>query len=378
MRTTKRPLSLFIVLCLLITLSILLVSGCSQKTNDVMDTTSNPKTEITAATNIEQETTMSDTALSGTRVITDLAGRNITLPADITRISVLHPIPCQMVWRLAPEKLVSVDKQFTERLEFMSDDEEKRLLALPINGEFHSDLNVEDLLAVSPQVVITLTKDTKIESEQKKVGIPFVAASKDTLEEIADSWRFIGKIVGNEKEGNELGDYWDETIKKVTDQTSKINDSDKLKVYYAQPDVTKTVGSRTIMASIISLAGGISFMEANPQMESANTSEEIQVSLEQIYQWNPDVIITKTAKGRDEILSKDAWKDIAAVKNKRVYASTKYEMLDRTQSLMGLLWTAKVLYPDKVKIDLDKEVKTFYSKVYLDNNVTNDQISQTN
>ncbi|AKB47987.1 hypothetical protein MSKOL_2210 [Methanosarcina sp. Kolksee] len=283
-----------------------------------------------------------------------------------------------MVWRLAPEKLASVDKQFTERLEFMPDDEEKRLLALPTNGEFHSDMNVEDLLAVSPQVVITLTKDTKIESEQKKVGIPFVAASKDTLEEIADSWRLIGKIVGNEKEGNELGDYWDETIKKVTDQTSKINESDKLKVYYAQPDVTKTVGSRTIMASIISLAGGISFMEANPQMESANTSEEIQVSLEQIYQWNPDVIITKTAKGRDEILSKDAWKDIAAVKNKRVYASTKYEMLDRTQSLMGLLWAAKMLYPDKVKIDLNKEVKTFYSKVYLDNNVTNDQINQTN
>lgn len=377
MRPTKRPLSLLIVLCLLMTLVILLISGCSQKTSDAI-TASVPVVDRTDATNTEQETTLSDTALSDTRVITDLAGRNVTLPAEITRISVLHPIPCQMVWRLAPKKLVSVDKQFTERLEFMSDDEEKRLLSLPINGEFHSDMNVEDLLAVRPQVVITLTKDTKIESEQKEAGIPFVAASKDTLVEIADSWRLMGKIVGNEKKGNELGDYWDETIKKVTDQTSEINESDKLKVYYAQSDVTKTVGSRTIMASIISLAGGISFMEANPQMESANTSEEIQVSLEQIYKWNPDVIITKTAKGRDEILSKNAWKDITAVKNKRVYASTKYEMLDRTQSLMGLLWTAKVLYPDKVKIDLNKEVKTFYSKVYLDNNVTNDQINQTN
>jgi iron complex transport system substrate-binding protein len=377
MRSTKRPLSLLIALCLLMTLVILLISGCSQKTSDAI-TASTPTNDITDATNKGQETTLSDTILSDTRVITDLAGRNVTLPAEITRISVLHPIPCQMVWRLAPKKLVSVDKQFTERLEFMSDNEKKRLLALPINGEFHSDMNVEDLLAVSPQVVITLTKDTKIESERKKAGIPFVAASKDTLVEIADSWRLIGKMAGNEKEGNELGDYWDETIKKVTDQTSKINESDKLKVYYAQSDVTKTVGSRTIMASIISLAGGISFMEANPQMESANTSEEIQVSLEQIYKWNPDVIITKTAKGSDEILSKDAWKDIAAVKNKRVYASTKYEMLDRTQSLMGLLWTTKVLYPDKVKIDLNKEVKTFYSKVYLDNNVTNDQINQTN
>jgi iron complex transport system substrate-binding protein len=37
-----------------------------------------------------------------------------------------------------------------------------------------------------------------------------------------------------------------------------------------------------------------------------------------------------------------------------------------------------MLYPDKVKIDLNKEVKTFYSKVYLDNNVTDDEINQTN
>lgn len=361
-KITKNTLYLVVTLCLLIALS-----GCLQNTSSEVKVSkaSGVQTTIVAAT-------------SDTRLITDLAGREIKLPAEISRISVVHPIPCQMVWRLAPEKLVSVDKQFTERLEFMPADEKKRLLTLPVNGEFHSDMNTEEILKVNPQVVITLTKDMEIDQEQGKVGVPFVAASKDTLGEIADSWRLIGKVVGNEKEGNELGDYWDETIKIVTDQTSKINESDKLKVYYAQSEVTSTVGSRTIMASIISLAGGISFMEANPQFQSVNTSEEIKVSLEQVYRWNPDVIITKTAKGRDEILSNDAWKDITAVKNKRVYASTKYEMLDRTQSLMGLLWTAKTLYPDEVKIDLNKEVKTFYLKVYLDNNVTEDLITQTN
>ncbi len=367
MKITKKTLCLVMTLCLLIALPIMLLSGCLQKASDKVE-----ESKVSVA-----QTTQAP-IVSDTRVITDLAGRQVKLPVEITRISVVHPIPCQMVWRLAPKKLVSVDKQFTERLEFMSDEEKKRLLALPVNGEFHSDMNVEDLLAVNPQVVITLTKDMNIKSEQERVGVPFVAASKDTLKEIADSWRLIGKIVGNEKEGNELGDYWDETIKMVTDQTLMNNESDKPKVYYAQSDVTNTVGSMTIMASIISLAGGISFMEANPQMQSVNTSEEIKVSLEQIYKWNPDVIITKTAKSRDEILSGDAWKDIAAVKNKRVYASTKYEMLDRTQSLMGLLWTAKMLYPDEVKIDLDKEVKTFYSKVYLDNNLTDDRINQTN
>lgn len=380
--------------CLLIALSILLLNPYLQKTSaavetsivsavqktsaPIVETRSNPIAEKTTTTSVMQGETVSNNTVSDTWVATDLTGRKVTLPVGITKISVLHPIPCQMVWRLAPEKLASIDKQFTRRLEFMSVNEKKRLLSLPINGEFHRDMNMEEILAVNPQVVITLTKDMEIESEQEKVGIPFVATSKDTLKGIANSWRLIGKLVGNEKEGNELGDYWDETIKKVTDQTLKINGNDKLKVYYAQSDIVNTVGSKTIMASIISLAGGISFMEANPQIQSMNANEIIKVSLEQIYKWNPDVIITKTVKGRDEILSSDAWKNIVAVKNKRVYASTKYEMLDQTQSLMGLLWTAKILYPDRVRIDLDKEVKTFYSKVYLDNNVTNDLINQTN
>lgn len=313
-----------------------------------------------------------------TRVITDMASRQNTIPADTTRISVVHPIPCQMVWRLAPDKLVSVDKQFDDRLEFMSGEEQARLKALPVTGEFHSGLSTEQILAAAPQVVVSLTKDTDIEQEQQSFLVPVVAASKDTLHDLADSWRFIGKLVENEKEGNELGDYWDATIKTITDQTGKIAQADKLKVYYAQSPVTNTVGPKTIMASIISLAGGVSYMEQNPPQISDSANESIEVPMEQILKWNPDVIITKDAKGHDEILSSPEWKNVAAVQNKRVYASTKYEMLDRTQSLMGLLWTAKTLYPDHVNVDLNKEVKAFYAKVYLDNNVTDEQINQLN
>lgn len=319
------------------------------------------------------------TSQSDTRTITDMSNRKNTILTDVTRISVVHPIPCQMVWRLAPDKLASVDKQFTERLEFMSSDEQKRLQALPVTGEFHSGLSAEEILAANPEVVISLTKDTNIDEEQKSFNVPVLAASKDTLQDLAESWRFIGKVVGNEKEGNELGDYWEKTVQMVTDQTDRIAQDKKLKVYYAQSDVTNTVGTKTIMASIIRLAGGINLMDTySTKTSSEETNESIQVSMEQILQWNPDIIITKTSKGRDQILSDDAWKDIAAVQNNRVYTSTKYEMLDRTQSLMGLLWTAKKLYPEKVTFDLNKEVKNFYSKVYLDNNVTDDQINQTN
>ncbi len=163
---------------------------------------------------------------------------------------------------------------------------------------------------------------------------------------------------------------------KVTDITSKIPEKDKLKVYYAQPQINTTVGSKTIMASIIRMAGGTNLYDTISTSKADEENESVTPSMEEVLAWNPDVIIAKTAKARDVILSSSEWKNIDAVKNKRVYATLKYEMLDRIQSLMGLEWTANVLYPKKINLDIKKEVKIFYSKVYLSKSITDTQIHE--
>ena len=309
--------------------------------------------------------------------ITDLANRKVKFPSTINKISCIHPIPSQMLWRLSPKKMASIDSQFLDRMLFMTDAEKKRLKSLPMTGVFNNgDMSTEQMLTIKPDLIISLKKDTKIDSEQQSYAAPIVAASKDSLAEYEASWRLIGKIVGNEKEGNELADYWHSTVTKVTNITSKIPKKDKLKVYYAQPSVTSTVGSKTIMASIIREAGGINLYDTISISKADEENESVNTAMEQILSWNPDVIIAKTAKARDQILSDPQWQNTNAVKNKRVYATLKYEMLDRIQSLMGLVWTADTLYPNKVKIDLDKETKTFYSKVYLTKDITDEQIGE--
>ena len=309
--------------------------------------------------------------------ITDLANRKVKLPGSINKISCIHPIPSQMLWRLAPKKMVSIDSQFKDRMLFMSDTEIKRLKSLPMTGVFNGgDMSTEQMLTIKPDLIISLKKDTKLDSEQQTYAAPIAATSKDSLAEYEASWRLIGKIVGNEKEGNELGDYWHSTVAKVTNITSKIPKKDKLKVYYAQPNINSTVGSKTIMASIIREAGGINLYDTISTSKADEENESVAASMEQILSWNPDVIIAKTAKARDQILSNPQWQNTNAVKNKRVYATLKYEMLDRIQSLMGLVWTADTLYPNKVKLDLYKETKTFYSKVYLTKDITDAQIGE--
>lgn len=309
--------------------------------------------------------------------ITDMAERDVNIPSNVDKVSCIHPIPSHMVWRLAPKKLASIDNQFKDRLLFMSDDEINRLKSLPVTGTFNTgDMSTEQMLTIKPDVIISLKKDINLDKEQQDYSSPVVAVSKDSLLDYEESWRFIGKLVGNEKEGNELADYWKDTITKVTDITSKIPKKEKLKVYYAQPDINTTVGSKTIMASIIRDAGGINLSDTIPVSKSDEENENLAVSIEQILSFNPDVIIAKTAKARDEIISNQQWKNISAVKNNRVYTSRKYEMLDRIQSLIGLVWTANTLYPNEMKFDIDKETRTFYSKVYLSDDITEEQINE--
>ena len=256
----------------------------------------------------------------------------------------------------------------------MPQEEKDRLLKLPVTGTFHNNMNTETMLLVHADVIISLTKDPNIETEQEDFNAPIVAGSKDNLKDYEEMWRLIGKVVGEEKTANELADYWETTMSKVTAITKNIPEDKKLKVYYAQPTPTTTVGSESIMYSLIRMAGGITFFDHYPITKGQEQSESIPVSMEQIIAWNPDVIIAKSVKSYNEIMSNSQWSSLAAVKNKRVYVSLTYAMLDRIQSLMGLLWTAQTLYPDQCRFDFTGEMKNFYKKVYLSDAITDEQI----
>ena len=306
--------------------------------------------------------------------ITDMAGRTVKIPIEVNRVICLHPIPTYMVWRLAPNKLVSVDSFFKKRFKdfLMPASSLQKLKDLPVTGVFFKPMNREQILALRPDVIVSMTKDPNVDKTQGDLGIPVVVISKNTLNDYEASFRFMGKLLGNEHEANQLADYWHNVIEHVTDKTSQIPENERIKVYYASHNgVLSTVGSATVMASIIRLAGGINvsaFIHEQP------TNESIAVSMEQVLAWNPDVIITKYVSERDEILSSPRWQGINAVKNHRVYAQPRYERLDGITSIMGLVWTANTLYPKRVNFDLVNKVKTFYSKFFLYNAMTDEQV----
>ncbi|ADK82559.1 ABC transporter substrate-binding protein [Sediminispirochaeta smaragdinae] len=339
-------------------LVMLLCFACSGKTDD-------------ASTAVQMER----------RTISDLADRTVSLPTEINTVVCLHPIPDYMVWALDPDKMASRSRVFTMNLKGgrmpFPDAEIKRLMEKPEVPVFFDAVDPEQLLSLRPDVIVSMTKDPKLEDLQKQVNIPVVAISKDTLQDYEASFRFMGDLLGNTERGNTLADYWHNIIAKITEEVALVPNEQRLRVYYASHDgPLSTVGRATVMSSIITLAGGIDYATTDDGSSMKATDEHVAISLEQVLLWDPQVIITKTADTREAILSNPQWAQVSAVKSQRVYASPAYAALDGIMSLMSLGWVAETLYPDTVGFDVVNECKSFYSLFYRNDSLTSEEILQ--
>jgi ABC-type Fe3+-hydroxamate transport system substrate-binding protein len=90
-----------------------------------------------------------------TFVFTDSIGRKVELPSHLTRISPSGAIAAMILYAAAPEKLVSICRQPDEAYKKYYT---KEYLRLPSTGQIYgiADINLEELINLSPQVIIDL------------------------------------------------------------------------------------------------------------------------------------------------------------------------------------------------------------------------------
>lgn len=360
-----------ITLCCLVLLPVLL-AACGGSGTDQSATTSSSGAAASAQAS----------PASANITMTDMLNRSVTIPSHITRILALHPIPSFVLWRLAPDKQVSVDMVFQSgnltdsAPRYYSDADLEKLKKLPVTGVYFKGLDPEQVAGLKPDLVITMTGDPQIDRLQQQLSIPFFAVSKAPLDSYEETIRLLGKIVGNEADANKMADFWTQTIQEVTAEASKIPDDQRPKVLYVGKgnDILATPGKDTVFGSSIDLAGGKNLGDqlANPQNESN------AVSPEQILEWNPDVIIAATETAKQRIMGDPAWQSLNAVKNGKVYVPSQYGGLDGIQAIMGLVWTQGILLHGNdaaSQATFANKMQAFYSLFYK-REITPEEIAQ--
>jgi iron complex transport system substrate-binding protein len=313
------------------------------------------------------------------RTVTDLSGRTVTIEKPIERIITNNPDNSRIVIALGDgAKLVASDECTIETggcVCPMGLDNKTICDAcwkgvtpggldnLPVTNTRYT-MNQEQMASLKPDLIL-MSSDKEAEEVQEHVGVPvFVAGSNYTIEGMKKHIAAVGSVLGKEKEATDLNSFIDNEVKKVTDISSTIPDSEKKKVYYATRgamkgfydakegrDFTRTDNKYEPMT----LAGGI-----NVAKDAADGN--VNVGIEQIIAWNPDVILVACSSpedsGVDFILQAPELQSIKAVKEGKVY-NTFYPNCrgsPHDRNLINMFYIGKLLYPDKYKdINLEAE-----------------------
>ena len=319
--------------------------------------------------------TPSTVETEGSKNITDMIGRSVEIPASVNNVVATSPPMTTVLYMIAPDKLKAVNFQWT-------DDELKYVPSqyanYPVVGGWYGtqDGSYEEFIAAEPDLIIESIDEggdgdmSTVEERQEKFGTIPVVAVKDTtdVEKIGESILFMGEIVGAQDKANELNDFNNKYLDIVHEKSAQLSDSDKKTVYYAQgDDGLQTNPSHSTHGQLIDLIGGVNVADS---LNQGNTTTSVQVSMEQVISWNPDVIITNDAEFYAKVYSDSNWGKLDAVKNKEVYLSPQspFKWFDRpvgANMIIGVPWTAKVIYPDQYKdIDMVGATQEFYSNFY--------------
>lgn len=310
---------------------------------------------------------------SGEREITDMAGRTVTIPAaeEIEKVYAGGSNAGIYVYTLAPDKLLGWS--------FPLNDVEKSMIPekyhkLPAFG-MAENVNYETVIEAGPQICINVgTLNDAFTDEcdklQENLGIPVVAVDGDLLKS-SDAYKFMGDVLGMEKEAEKLSAYIDTTFKQL--DKMDVKDNEKVNIYYGNGEnYLDTAPKGSAHAQILDLvkANNVADLELGE-------GGRVQISAEQLLAWDPDAVLLNGepkadltgAEAANKFLKDPKYKSLKAVKNEKVYGTPNapFSWVDRppaTNRIVGLKWLSATLYPDKVDFELDKEVKEFFKLFY--------------
>ncbi len=195
---------------------------------------------------------------------------------------------------------------------------------------------------------------------QAALGIPviFVEARLDNTDE---AYRTLGKILGREKEGDELAAYCHAAYERSKALSEKIEKKPRV-LYVGGAQGSMAVVKDSFHAQVVDLLADNVAATTQPTEGSMT-----QVSKEQILAWNPDVLLLAAEAEPD--LAALPWRELRAVHARSVWRvpSEPYDWMGRPPSVnrfMGLSWLAAQLYPKESGIDLREEMKRYYRLFY--------------
>ena len=315
-----------------------------------------------------------------TITFTDDCGRNVEIPKTITKVAPSGSVSQMVLMTIAPETLVGLSASpSTDQLDYFP----KYTWELPTFGQFYgskANLNMEALIAAQPQVIIDIgDKKTSHKSDmdkiQKQTGIPTIFI-ETTLDKMPGAYRTLGKLFGKQEKGNELADYIESTVAYAQEKAAAIPEDKRQSVYYGTGASGLDCNANgSVQADVIDIIGAKNAVVGTDVSDKGGGT---LVNMEQLYKFDPDVIIV-TLDGIYSVIEEGdkSWAELTAVKNDKYYEipGIPYCWMSGPPSVnrvLGIWWLGNLVYPDQYDYDMVAKAQEYY-KLFFDYDLPEDE-----
>ncbi len=317
---------------------------------------------------------------NGTHTVVDHNGNSVEVPNTVSRVVVadIFPLPSVLaVFFDSAEKIVGMPPaSMAAAKNGLLGQLYPEILNARTDFVTGSEVNLEELLKLNPDVVIYSSDSTALGEQLRASGVAALAVSADKWNynaiETLNQWiSLLSEIFSETGRAEKVRDYSAKTLARVTERVSKLSDAERQRVFFLfQYSDTQlmTSGKNFFGQWWAESIGAVNVGEELSKNKAA------PVNMEQVYQWNPSLIfITNFTTAQPSDLTNNTigsydWSAVDAVKTGTVYKMPLGMYRSYTAGVdtpVTLLWLAKHAYPKLFEdVNLTEETKTYYKEVF--------------
>jgi iron complex transport system substrate-binding protein len=307
-------------------------------------------------------------APSGAAGFVDAAERFVAIPDHIGRVMTMTPAADVLVFVLAPDKLLGWSTSLSRNQRAYLPAKYARLPVVGASVRADPAETARLAARMRPDLVIeagpvNAQAAARADIIQHQSGIPYIVLD-NSIQATPATLRRIGAMLGVGQRGDDLAKYADYAIDALRGRLLIAPADERPLVYLgrgADGLETGLAGSQAMAA--IDQAGVINVAARLGRDEST------RVTREQLFAWNPTIIIAEDRSFYNALLRSSAWRGLTAVTNKRVYLApaNPFGWIDDPPSvnrIIGLYWLTALFYPDQYQEDLGANIRRFYEQFY--------------
>lgn len=315
-----------------------------------------------------------------TCTITDMAGREVEIPAETERIAAVNSAARIITYAGAADKLVGVtdlDKKGEPGMPYAYVNKERfEKLASTGSGGSGDTTYAEELTVLAPDLIFAFSVDAAALDElSRQTGIPVVGlyATDMFSDDFFGSLTLVGAVMGTEDQADKVIAAVKGWQKDLNDRTKDIKEEEKPEVYMGAMGFRGPHG----FEGTCGLYPPFVAINAKNVVDETGQTGALLIDLEKVTVWDPEIIFINPSSlylVKEDYEKNSAFYDnLTAVKEGKLYSqvSYNYNSTNMEIAIADAYYAGSIIYPDAFSdIDFNEKAEeiftTMLGREYLD------------